>query len=291
MGGNTDVEEKKDQQKDAGQDNNQDTVSPEKEALMQEMDELDSPSSAPVSFDDVVSPDDNQQDGNTDDDVQSPSQESGAGDAVKDNAGEISESDNDTQKLREQIENLNKALRAERDEKKSIKSLEEKISALESLLPKPSGDGQIPNNQNSSSTQVDPEVKETIKAVLSETEAEKVRQSFLSSIQEAETRYGKDEYTQAVSGFFMPALDKDPELLKRYQSSRDPGAFAYEEGVKIRDNYVKSHVETALTKQKEQIFKELKENKLPVSLSSMGGGSPSRQAANSLQKEMDELDY
>lgn len=167
-------------------------------------------------------------------------------------------------KLQEQIDNINTANRLIRDENKALKSENEKLKTPA----KPR-------------VEVDPEVKEAVKAVIdeeneaAETKTIEDRVEFgRKTAEAAKEKHGADEYNRITDGYFGPALDKDPDLLERFQASENPGEFAYQEGKKLYETAQEGVIKTAENKGREDTINELKEMGVPISLTSVPGASP-----------------
>ncbi len=168
-------------------------------------------------------------------------------------------------KQREQIENINKANKEARDENKSLKDEIEKLKA-EPAKPK---------------VEVDPDVKETVKAVneeLAEEAATKTageRTAFAEqTADEARGKHGAAEYDRITNGYFGPALESDPELLAEFKKSDNPGEFAFQKGKELYNQAQEEVIKNAEEAGRKNTLKELTDMGIPVTLSAVPGGGP-----------------
>ena len=154
-------------------------------------------------------------------------------------------------------------------------------------------------NQN----EIEPEVKQTISSVYQEEKMRERMQVYRESEDDLlDGGVEKADYDEAVNSFFLPAVDRDPKLARRFARSNDPASFAYEEGKKIRETVRPSPDKVVLTKaeldakiaeakaegQRIVSSEVQKGSGIISSLSSVGGGLPT-QKRSSLRKELDEL--
>lgn len=203
-------------------------------------------------------------------------------------------------KLEEADANKTKALAAERNKRKELEAL--LGASNKSPLTSPGEGGEITDDEN-------PEAEAKVFAInaVRENRLKESEESLIDELEDVGT--DRTEYDQTVSQYFLPAMNADPKLMKRFQRSLDPARFAFEEGKKIRERITprepvstegmvsKTDLEKAVAEAVERGRKEILEKvqkgvklaDLPASLSTIPGDSPKPGQPGTLRKELDEL--
>jgi len=205
----------------------------------------------------------------------------------------------DVKKHREQIENLNGALREERNMRKRAQDEARRAAALRQQAPvQPAPEAVPPHGQENNESDIDPDVDRTVNRIVAP-HITKLEQTIrLNRYQLDEIRvsqeYGAHEFREASAAFAEminpESATFDPGMLKAFQESDRPALLAFNMG---RARSIDTMLERARNAGKDEgrqsVMDELKnKGKTIPSLSSVGGSS-AQSSASGMRKELDEL--
>lgn len=229
---------------------------------------------------------------------EAPAGQDNAGSDGKEAKSEKPEPD-DVRKLREQIENLNGALREERNMRKRAQDEARQAAALRQQAPvQPAPEAVPPHGQENNESDIDPDVDRTVNRIVAP-HITKLEQTIrLNRYQLDEIRvsqeYGAQEFSEASAAFAEminpESATFDPGMLKAFQESDRPALLAFNMG---RARSIDTMLERARNAGKDEgrqsVMDELKnKGKTIPSLSSVGGSS-AQSSASGMRKELDEL--
>lgn len=185
------------------------------------------------------------------------------------------------------------------------------VEAHERMKQAPPASGEQHTNQDDS--EIDPDVDSTLNKWEQKKRVNAYHESEADLLEDlAEDGIDRSDYDDAVSRFFVPAIEADPRLKRRWNRATDPARFAYEEGRKIRDRVsapkedvvpkadvekrlaeLEAKVEAAREEGRQEALKGIlstaKRADLPPSLSQAGRTPTPAASQSNLRKELDEL--
>lgn len=207
----------------------------------------------------------------------------------------------DVKKLREQIENLNGALREERAMRKKAQE-EARQAALRQVAPvqAPAADAQEHGLQKANDeSDIDPDVERTISKVIAPKVSALEQTIRMNRYQLDEIRvsqeFGAKEFAEASAAFaelINPQSDQfDPGMLKAFQESDRPALLAFNMG---RARSIDALLEKARSAGREEgrqsVVADLTtKGKTIPSLSGVGGSPRDANSVTGLRRELDEL--
>ena len=194
------------------------------------------------------------------------------------------------QKLKEQVENLNRALWQERQR---LKMLKDQLAEKNSTSFASGEDG-------ASQGEVDPDIEKAVKSVLS-TELQKIQQiememrlqKFENSKERAISKFGEDTYKQAenemVKYLDPESPDYDEKLHREFWQHPEPAVWLVQQyRVRNLDSIIEEEKKRAMEEARKKLLEEFSKQQRMPSLSTAGGEGGSS-GANSLRQELDEL--